>query len=160
MPIRPGLNGQPDEHTALLQGGEEANGGGAGEGRPSYRAADEGTFQLSSHSEDKSKLINRNSDEVSSVCGSNKSNKLPWRNDIFATTAQGSSSSRSKKHRIEISEKLKEVIDISSAFTECKMKDEDLKRIKNKKLRGFYTEQNARISAWFEVDAGESGVLF
>lgn len=37
-------------------------------------------------------------------------------------------------------------------FEEYRVSDEDLKQMKNKKIRTFYQEQNARLDDWLEVD--------
>jgi len=38
-------------------------------------------------------------------------------------------------------------------FEKYRKSDDDLKEIKNKKVRKFYEEQNARLDDWLEVDA-------
>lgn len=37
-------------------------------------------------------------------------------------------------------------------FEDFRVSDEELKKINNKKVRGFYEEQNARLNDWLEVD--------
>lgn len=148
MPIRADLSGNTDEHTRLLAGDEEQG------DSHSYRAADEGTFQF--HSKDSNGTGNGNGhghdkrhDNVQLPSGQKRSGSGIWKN---AATAGARA-----EHRKEMSEKLKEID--GDAFTEFKVSDEYIKGLKNKKLQAFYKDQNARISAWFEVDAGERDLL-
>lgn len=145
MPMRPGLSGEADENTRLLNGDEEQD------DSHSYRAAEEGAFQL--HGKDSSNGSSSNSkyDKHQNdthhvrIPGGQKRNRSGlWK--IAANQADRA------QHRKEISEKLREID--GSVFTDYHKSDDFLKTIKNKKLKQFYVDQNARISAWYEVDAG------
>lgn len=144
MPIRPGLNGEADENTRLLNGDEEHG--------TSYRAANEGAFQL--HGKDSSNGSSSNSKydkhqndthHVRIPGGPKRKGSGLWK--IAANQADRA------QHRKEISEKLREID--GSVFTNCYKSDDFLNSIKNKKVKQFYIDQNARISGWYEVDAGK-----
>ncbi|KAK9895593.1 hypothetical protein P389DRAFT_170303 [Cystobasidium minutum MCA 4210] len=156
MPIRPGLNGEADETTRLLNTDEEQGDSHA------YRAADQGTFQL--HGKDGSD--NSSNGKYDKHQHDTHHVKFPApppspsQRDQKRTRGDRGGAGLWKiaaheadraQHRREISEKLR-TID-GSVFTECHMADEKLTDIKNKKVKQFYRDQNARISAWFEVDA-------
>ncbi|MCJ1353910.1 MAG: hypothetical protein MMC33_003897 [Icmadophila ericetorum] len=56
------------------------------------------------------------------------------------------------KRRNELKTKLKEGIE-RGALEKYRKSDEELKAIKNKKIRAFYEEQNNRLNDWLEVDS-------
>lgn len=43
--------------------------------------------------------------------------------------------------------------DLEKMDKKCRRSDDQLKRIKNKKIRSFYEAQNDTLDAWLEVDA-------
>lgn len=51
----------------------------------------------------------------------------------------------------ELKQKLKDGID-REGLEKYRMSVEDIKQIKNKKIRGYYEEQNERLNDWLEVD--------
>jgi len=86
-----------------------------------------------------------------------KGNGLPSADHVKGSTKYGAVWQRAtqtairNKHRFEISRKLQsfKVED----FEKHRKSDEEIKQIKDKKIKKYYQEQNRRLNDWLEVDA-------
>lgn len=143
MPIRTGLG---DEHASLLQHDEEQGGQAA-----TFNAADEGTFQLNGNNDSHDRPDDHHV-RLSKPGPSNHQRSRAGKRDYGSLWKSAAKAGVRAAHRKEISESLKNID--TQAFTSSLKSDDELKSIKNKKIKRFYEAQNARISSWFEVDAG------
>jgi len=88
--------------------------------------------------------------------------KDSFRKDVEDTRPQKDRKYRFRDHagkldqddqrRVQFKELLLESVD-NSHMEDFRKSDEELKKIKNKKVRTFYTKQNERLNDWLEVDA-------
>ena len=106
------------------------------------------------HAPDDERVALLSADEENQNGESYKGNGLPGADNVKGSTKYGATWQRAiksamrSKHRYEISRKLKEFK--LEDFEKHRRSDDEIKEIKDKKVRKYYEEQNRRLNDWLE----------